>query len=138
MICCKIVADFSDPRGKLSVLLQNLGKVGEFLFENDVIFFGNVEDEKITETRVKSIISRAGYHNFVLFVYDKDHTPRESDYINGWIVDKLRAINYNCYERQSQALFHRVAHGLDLLDKELEEFKNTLSSNNTEEAEKTQ
>ena len=138
MICCKIIANFNDPRGKFSALLQGLSKMGDFLFENGTLFFANVDDPKVAEARIKSLIARAGYHNFVVFTYDKDYQPRENEYINGWLTDKLVAINYHCYEQQSQAVFHRVAHGLDLLDKELEAFQNTMLANSNEEAEKTQ
>jgi len=126
MICCKIVADYEDPQGSLSKLFDNLANHGTFLLENNNLFFSNTDDINFTQKKVENILKRSGYKNFLILVYDKKHDPKENEYINGWIIDKLIKINYNTYENQSQELFRNISHGLDMLDDELSEIEKGL------------
>ena len=122
MICCKIVADFSGANndGKFSALLKTLSQRGDFLFDSGNLFFGNSDDETCTRSVVERIMRRAGYKEFFIQVYDKDHDPREADFINGWVTDKIVAANAILYERRSQEVFRNTARGLQAINAELD------------------
>jgi len=122
MICCKIVADFSGASNKnnFSALLKALSQRGDFLFDSGNLFFGNSDDETCTRPVVERIMRRAGYKEFFVQVYDKDHQPREAEFINGWITDKMVAANAILYERRSQEVFHNTVRGLQAINAELD------------------
>ncbi|MBO7732380.1 MAG: hypothetical protein J6S67_07500 [Methanobrevibacter sp.] len=132
MICCKITADYVNPQGNFNKLLQSLAQYGSFLWEDNNLYFSNVDDLDVNQNKVALILKKSGYRDHFIFVYDKEHEPRESEYINGWILDKLIKINYNLYENQSQELFRNISHGLDLLDEELERLQNSFAEEESE------
>lgn len=69
MICCKIVADFSganNDNSNFSALLKALSQRGDFLFDSGNLFFGNVDDERCTQSIIERLLRRHGYKNFFL------------------------------------------------------------------------
>ena len=122
MICCKIVADFSGANhaGNFSMLLKLLAQRGDFLFDSGNLFFGNADDETCVRSTVERIMRRAHYKEFFIQVYDKDHEPREADFVNGWLTDKIIAANIILYERHSQAVFRNTVRGLEAINAELD------------------
>jgi hypothetical protein len=126
MICCKIVANYNDTEGNFKKLSEKLIQYGDFLWENGVIFFGDTEHEEMDSKKVKKIVRSAGYKECFVCSYDKNNEPSESsESINGWLADKLIKINYALYEKQSQTVFKNISKGLDILDEEIENIKQT-------------
>lgn len=120
MICCKIITDFSAIGGKFGRLLDSLGKYGDVLYENDVIYFGATEDMKVDKKKVKSIFRKSGYPECLILEYTKENPPKETDSLNGWINGKLMKINYNQYEIKSQEAFKNTMKGLDILERQID------------------
>lgn len=119
MICCKIIANFSSKEGQFSVLLNKLGSLGDVLWDNNSLFFADVEND-ISEKKILSIIKKSGYGKGYIDIYTKENSPHENDYINGWINDKLIKICYNKCEQESQKIFKDISVGLDILNEEID------------------
>lgn len=123
MICCKIIADFNLPTGKFAEFLGELSLKGDFLWENNILYFGDT----FGETNYKSIeklLKKTGYPKYFIYEYGKDNSPQETERINGWLLDKIVRINYMQYERTSQEVFHNISKGLDMLEEEINVLKN--------------
>lgn len=126
MICCKIVANYNDTNGNFQKLIEKLIKYGDFLWENGAIFFGDTEHGDVDSKTIKRIFRSTGYKDCFICCYDKNNEPNERDEsINGWLADKLIKINYTSYERQSQEVFKNISKGLDILDEEIENIRQT-------------
>ena len=123
MICCKIIADYNNPQGDFSKLFKTLSNYGDVLWENNALFFGDTENIKTSESKVKSIIKKSGYSKSFIDVYDQTNEPHEGEYVNGWIYDKIIKINYKMCELTSQKVFRETMVGLDELDKEIERLR---------------
>lgn len=124
MICCKIVANYNDVNGNFKKLSEKLIKYGDFLWENGVVFFGDTEHEEVDSKTIKRIFRSAGYKECFVYSYDKNNEPDEKDQsINSWLLDKIVKINYTNYEKQSQELFKSISKGLDMLDEQIENLK---------------
>ena len=134
MICCKIITDYNSANGNLNKLLQKLINCGNFLWENNNLYFSNTDDYSVDQKKIAKILKNSGYNNFFINVYDKEHTPNENEMTNGWITEQLIKINYACYEDQSQKLFSNISKGLDMLDTEINRLQ-TEKENLIKEAE---
>ena len=122
MICCKIIADYNSPSGDFNKLIAKLTKYGDFLWDSKNLFFGDIEND-LTEKKVGKILKQCGYDKFYISVYSEQNQPQESDFINGWLTDRIVRINYKQCEDESQKVFHDIATGLAMLNKELDELK---------------
>ncbi len=119
MICCKIITDFNNPNGSFDKLVQSLMKRGDFLWDSNALFFGDIENDT-TEKQVANLLKKAGFNKFYIETYSQSDPPRESDFINGWLTDRIVRINYKMCEDESQKVFHDISKGLDLLNEEID------------------
>ena len=119
MICCKIITDYNSSTGDFDKLVQSLMKKGDFLWDNNALFFGDIEGDT-TEKQVGNLLKKAGFNKFYIETYSQTNQPRESDFINGWLMDRIVRINYKMCEDESQKVFHDISIGLDLLNEEID------------------
>lgn len=133
MICCKIIANFSNGQGSFSKLCELLAKKGDFLWDNGVMYFADTEHDT-TERQIMNCVKKAGYTKVFVDTYDAKHEPHEDERVKGWIADKLTKIYYQQYEHDSQEVFRNIDHGLDALNEEIDE----LTKKAAEEAAKAE
>lgn len=134
MICCKIIADYNNPSGDFDKLISKLTKYGDFLWDSNNLFFGDIEND-LTEKKIGKILKQCGYDKFYINVYSQYNQPQESDFINGWLTDRIVRINYKQCEDESQKVFHDIAIGLAMLNKELDELKSKAQKQEEKEEE---
>ena len=120
MICCKIIADYSNEQGSFSKLCELLAKKGDFLWEGNVMYFADTEAET-TERQIINCVKKAGYTKVFVDIYDVKHEPHEEERVKGWIADKLTKIYYQQYEHDNQEVFRTIDRGLDALNVEIDE-----------------
>lgn len=123
MICCKIITDYNNIHGNFNQLLKDLTSCGDFLWENNSLYFSNTYEYEVNKKTLIQILKKNGYDDFFINIYSKNNEPNENENINGWIYDKLIKINYKCYEHESQELFKNISKGLDMLDEEIADIK---------------
>lgn len=133
MICCKIIADYSNEQGSFSKLCELLAKKGDFLWEGNVMYFADTELDT-TERQIINCVKKAGYTKVFVDTYDAKHEPHEDERIKGWITDKLTKIYYQQYEQENQEVFRTIDRGLDALNVEIDE----LTKKAAEEAQSTE
>lgn len=138
MICCKISANFNDPKANLEKLFEDLKKCGYFLWENNNLYFGNVDDYSVDEKKIKKILKSNGYGNSFINIYSKDNQPIEEERITYWILDKLIKINYNRFEHENQQMLANVTKGINMLDQEIDKLQEKIDAELKEEAEKNE
>lgn len=119
MICCKIITDFSNTSASFGKLLNSLARIGESLWIDNCLFFADV-DGNTDEKKVASAVRKAGYTKVYVDEYTKDNPPKESDYVNGWLTDKIVKIIYKQCEDKSQEIFRNTMKGLDMINVEIE------------------
>ena len=117
MICCKITADFYNTNANFEEVLKSLGKYADLYWENNYLFLGETDTEFLTEKKIINILKKNGYTKFFVDIYSKDNQPNETDFINGWLTDKLMRINYITYEKTNQEMLKKTMEGLELLEK---------------------
>lgn len=132
MICCKIVTDYNSSTGDFEKLIKKLSKYGDFLWDNNALFFGDIENDT-TEKKIGKILKNSGYNKFYISVYSEQNQPQETDFINGWLTDRIVRINYKQCEEESQKVFQDIAKGLDMLNQELDALKSEAQKENREE-----
>lgn len=120
MICCKIISDFSNTNASFQKLFDSLAQIGEFLWENNSLFFADTVGN-VTEKKLTSIVKKAGYTKVYIDEYTKENQPQESDYINGWLMDKIMKILYKRCEDTCQKQFRDVSAALDIIDVEIDQ-----------------
>ena len=118
MICCKIIADYSNKKASFTKLCELLAAKGDFLWEGGVMYFADTEGN-IIEKHIKQCVKKAGYTKVFIDEYNIHDEPRESERIKGWITDKLMKIHYKNVETQSQEIFRNTKKQLEILDKEV-------------------
>lgn len=133
MICCKIVTNFNNKEGNFKGILDALADRGSLLWENNYLFFTDVEGKETTIKKINSILKKNGYPNYYIEIYDKQNQPKETENINNWLNDKLIKINYYTYENQSQELFKNISKGLDILDEHIKQIEQQEQENKKEE-----
>lgn len=138
MICCKISANFNDPKANLEKLFEDLKKCGYFLWENNNLYFGNVDDYSVDEKKIKKILKSNGYSNSFINIYGKDNQPVEEERITYRILDKLIKINYNRFEHENQQMLENVTKGINILDQEIDKLQEKIDAELKEEAEKNE
>lgn len=119
MICCKIIADYSNTEASFSKLCEFLAKKGDFLWSGNVMYFADTEGDT-TEKKITTGYKKAGYTKIFIDPYDVKTEPREDESVKGWITDKLTKIYYQQYERENQAVFKNIDKGLDALNIEID------------------
>lgn len=112
MICCKIIANFSDQNGDFAGLLQGLSKYGSTLYDSSMLFFATDEDN-INKNKVKNILKKNKYTESIIYEYGVDNLPQESSYINGWIKDWLVTIQKKMIESSQQENFRILSKKMD-------------------------
>lgn len=121
MIVCKIISKFTS--GNFKDLSKKLLEQGYSLLEKDTLYFADIESNFDTK-KISRILKSCGYANFYIEEFNKDNQPKESEFINGWILDKIIKINYAKCEQESQEVFRNISKGLDLLNEEIKKIKN--------------
>lgn len=119
MICCKIIADYSNESASFAKLCELLAKKGEFLWENNAFYFADTKNQ-VTEKQLTSCVKRAGYTKVFIETYDALHEPHEAERLKGWITDKLVKIFYKTTEQQNQDLFSGVKEELNEINERLD------------------
>ena len=120
MICCKIIADYGNKEASFSGMLNMLSKYAEVLWEGGYLFLGETDTDKLTEKKIINIFKKNKYKKVFVDIYSKDNEPKESEYVNGWLTDKLIRINYNRYEKENQDMLKMAKKGLDILNEEVD------------------
>ena len=120
MICCKVIADYDNKDASFSGVLNKISKYAEVLWDNGYLYIGEVNGDFLSEKKIIKIFKANKYTKFFVDIYSKDNQPKETDFINGWLNDKLMRINYNQYERENQQMLQDTMKGLDILDKEVD------------------
>ncbi len=120
MIVCKIVSKFTE--GNFKSLSKKLLEQGCSLLEKDTLYFADTESN-FDRKKISRILKSCGYDNFYIEEFSKDNEPKESEYINGWIIDKIVHIIYANAEQESQEAFKNILIGLDYVNKEIEQIQ---------------
>ena len=107
MICCKIVANYNNTEGNFSGLIKDLGKKGEILLFQDHLFFSDCVNN-IDKKFLSKILKKNNYKEFFINEYTEENQPQESEFINGWLFDKLIKISYNMYEKVNQEKLREI------------------------------
>lgn len=124
MICCKIITDFNNPTASFRELLEALARNGEVRWEQNNLLFADVTGS-MCESKVKSIIKKAGYTKYYIDVYSRDNQPRETDdSVKSWLMDKITKITYKEFEQMKQDTFKETSKGLDQLEALIDYYKN--------------
>lgn len=119
MICCKIIADYSNEKASFTKFCESLAKKGEFLWEDNAFYFADIKNQ-VTEKQLISCAKKAGYTKVFIDVYDNLHEPHETERLKGWIADKLVKIFYKTKEQQNQDLFSGVKKELNDINERLD------------------
>lgn len=137
MICCKIIADYKNSQGNFQLLLDTLANYGDFLWDNNTLFFSETDSNHFTEKKIQNILKKSGYTKYFIDVYDENNQPQETQNINIWLANKLIRINYNNYQKENQKVFSNISKGLDMLETEIDNMSqaNQEKQNKTMEAE---
>ena len=131
-VCCQIITKFFNVPDGFRCLLETLSEYGDILWTDGKLYFASVSEEKtLSESQLEKIMKEKGYYKFFIDSYDFNTLPKESEYIVGWLQDRLIKINYLTYEEESQKVFHDISKGLDMLDSEIDRLR-TLSLENAE------
>lgn len=117
MICCKIIADYENKKASFSGLLKKLSQYAETLWDNNCLYVGEVESDFLNEKKIIKILKLNHYSKFFIDVYSQDNQPKESEYVNGWLLDKIIKINYATYEQKNQQMLKETMIGLNELEK---------------------
>ena len=126
MICCKIVANYNSTEGNFSGLIKDLGKKGEILFQ-DCLFFSDCVNN-IDKKFISKVLKKNNYKEFFINEYTEENQPQESEFINGWLFDKLIKISYNMYEKVNQEKLREISDKIDFLTEELKKLEETTTA----------
>lgn len=123
MICCKIVADYKQQSLEFANIFGELNKIGDVLLDGRYFYFANTNRKTITEKNVRKIFKKYGCSDVFIEKYDQDLQPRESDFVNWWIEDKLIKIGYVEFEEEEQEKMQFISEQLTELNEMLEQLK---------------
>ena len=126
MICCKIVANYNSTEGNFSGLIKDLGKKGEILFQ-DCLFFSDCVNN-IDKKFISKVLKKNNYKEFFINEYTEENQPQESEFINGWLLDKLIKISYNMYEKVNQEKLREISDKIDFLTEELKKLEENTTA----------
>lgn len=126
MICCKIVANYNSTEGNFSGLIKDLGKKGEILFQ-DCLFFSDCVNN-IDKKFISKVLKKNNYKEFFINEYTEENQPQESEFINGWLFDKLIKISYNMYEKVNQEKLREISDKIDFLTEELKKLEENTTA----------
>ena len=126
MICCKIVANYNSTEGNFSGLIKYLGKKGEILFQ-DCLFFSDCVNN-IDKKFISKVLKKNNYKEFFINEYTEENQPQESEFINGWLFDKLIKISYNMYEKVNQEKLREISDKIDFLTEELKKLEENTTA----------
>lgn len=126
MICCKIVANYNNAEGNFSGLIKDLGKKGEILFQ-DCLFFSDCVNN-IDKKFISKVLKKNNYKEFFINEYTEENQPQESEFINGWLFDKLIKISYNMYEKVNQEKLREISDKIDFLTEELKKLEENTTA----------
>lgn len=126
MICCKIVANYNSTEGNFSGLIKDLGKKGEILF-SDCLFFSDCVNN-IDKKFISKVLKKNNYKEFFINEYTEENQPQESEFINGWLFDKLIKISYNMYEKVNQEKLREISDKIDFLTEELKKLEENTTA----------
>ena len=126
MICCKIVANYNSTEGNFSGLIKDLGKKGEILFQ-DCLFFSDFVNN-IDKKFISKVLKKNNYKEFFINEYTEENQPQESEFINGWLFDKLIKISYNMYEKVNQEKLREISDKIDFLTEELKKLEENTTA----------
>ena len=132
MLCCKIIANYSDVCKNFSTLLNELNKKGSVLWKNRYFYFANTEDIKITKKTIQKIFKNCGCNEIFLEEYGKNYQPNEDDQVNWWIEDKLIKIGYVEFEEEHQKELQFISQQLTDIENLIATAKQTYSQSEEE------
>jgi len=121
MICCKIIADYENINASFSGLLNKLSKYAEVLWDNDYLYVGETKTNFLTERKIINILKANNYTKYFIDIYSKENQPKESEFVNGWLTDKLIKISYNQYEIENQKMLKETMIGLQMLEQQVDD-----------------
>lgn len=127
MICCKIVANYNNTEGNFSGLIKDLGKKGEILLFKDHLFFSDCVNN-IDKKFLSKVLKKNNYKEFFINEYTEENQPQESEFINGWLFDKLIKISYNMYEKVNQEKLREIWNKIDFLTEELKKLEENTTA----------
>ena len=127
MICCKIVANYNNTEGNFSGLIKDLGKKGEILLFKDHLFFSDCVNN-IDKKFLSKVLKKNNYKEFFINEYTEENQPQESEFINGWLFDKLIKISYNMYEKVNQEKLREIWNKIDFLTEELKNLEENTTA----------
>ena len=127
MFCCKIVANYNNTEGNFSGLIKDLGKKGEILLFKDHLFFSDCVNN-IDKKFLSKVLKKNNYKEFFINEYTEENQPQESEFINGWLFDKLIKISYNMYEKVNQEKLREIWNKIDFLTEELKKLEENTTA----------
>ena len=74
----------------------------------------------LSEKKIIRILKANKYTKFFVDIYSKDNQPNETEFINGWLTDKLIRINYNQYEKENHQMLVNTMKCLKILNEEVD------------------
>jgi len=131
MICCKITADLQFVRDNFKNLMGFLGEYGDVLWDNNYLYFANVQDVKITEKTINKVLKKCGCQRFFIEIFENTDGLRETDFANHWIEDKVIKITYNNFEINHKEEIHKMNEQLLSLQKDIELLQNKINTENS-------
>lgn len=120
MICCKIIADYENPNADFGGALKKLSEHAEILWEGGYLYLGEINSDFLSEKKIIRILKANKYTKFFVDIYSKDNQPNETEFVNGWLTDKLIRINYNQYEKDNHQMLVNTMKGLEILNEEVD------------------
>lgn len=120
MICCKIIANYNDPKGSFSSLYNSLMEQGKVLWINQTFYFGTI-DKKIDKKAIVKILKKNGFKDCYVQEYNNDNLPHENEFIDGWVESRLIENNYEGYLDYNKEKLMKADKALDIINKALDQ-----------------
>lgn len=133
MICCKVIADYRQTCQQFAKILNDLGKIGDVMWNNNYFYFANTDNAKIGDKNIKKIFKKYGINSIFIEQYNKDYQPHETDEVNIWVEDKLIKIGYVEFEVQEQSQMQFISQQLTDIQNILDQQIQKTSQSQTEE-----
>ena len=84
------------------------------------MYLGEISTDFLSEKKIIRILKANKYTKFFVDIYSKDNQPNETEFVNGWLTDKLIRINYNQYEKENHQMLVNTMKGLEILNEEVD------------------
>ena len=77
---------------------------------------------------ISKVLKKNNYKEFFINEYTEENQPQESEFINGWLFDKLIKISYNMYEKVNQEKLREISDKIDFLTEELKKLEENTTA----------